>query len=187
MSPDNSQYDLYRYHAYGSVQPSYLKHIQLLLEELISRHRSGTIVDAGAGRGIYCNYLTLEGFKVVAQDTSPSAFDSIGDGVTPHYGDIRSLHIYPNIVLWHAKDVVVDHIPLEEFFSTARQLSPVGALVMLTTLDRYQDRELNRVPWTLGFEAIKKDSWTPTSSEELDDWYNIKNRTRRVIIYQRSR
>lgn len=187
MSPDNSQYDLSRYHSYGSVQPSYLRHVQYLLEELVSRHSNGTIVDAGAGRGIYSNFLAIEGFQVVAQDTSPHAFDAIDDGVTPHYGDLDSLNRYPNIVAWHAKDVVVDHIPLKTFFSVARQLSPVGALVMLTTLDRYEDYELLTTPWTLGFKVIQKDSWTPTSTEAHDDWYKLKVRTRKVLIYHRSR
>lgn len=183
MSPDNSQYDLSRYHAYGSVQPSYLPHVQNLLEELVSRHSNGTIVDAGAGRGIYSNFLKTEGFKVVAQDTSPYAFDAIGDGIMQHSGDIHSLAMYPNKVAWHAKDVVVDHIPLDKFFSIVRKISPVGTLVMLTTLDRYAHRELETVPKRLGFEAIRKHEWTPTASEGHGDWYKIRRKTRSVILY----
>ncbi len=187
MSPDNSHYDLARYHEYGSLQPSYLPHISTFLDVTSSRWNSGTIVDAGAGTACYSNLLRIQGFNTIAQDTSPDAFDSIDEGVIPFYGDLSGLSTYPEIVAWHVKDVIVDHIPLETFFSAARQLSPVGTLVMLTTLERYQDRELDIVPWTLGFTAIQKDSWTPTSSEEVGDWYKLKNRARRIIIYQRSR
>ena len=187
MSPDNSLYDLARYHEYGSVQASYILHILQLLESIRSKWTSGTIVDIGAGRGVYSNFLLGYGYGVVAQDTSPSAFDAIDQGVTPHHGDIHTLAVYPDIVAYHAKDVVVDHIPLNTFFSTVRELSPIGTLVMLTTLDRYGHRVLEAVPRSLGFEAIRKESWTPTPTESHGDWYKIPRKTRCVNIYQRTK
>lgn len=186
MSPDNSQYDLARYYQYGSAQTSYLHHVNRFRGIIKSSWKRGTIIDVGAGRGIYSNHFLDKQFRVVAQDTSPSAFDAIHSGVTPHSGDLHSLSVYPDGIAYHAKDVIVDHIPLGQFFETITEFSPIGALVMLATLDRYDQDGLRSTPRQHGFKVIDEQEWTPTASESHGDWYTIRRKTRSVIIYQRS-